>query len=49
MLIELTCLIVKATRTKSGATVNPIEAYRAFDVRKTLIEARVLRTLATGL
>ncbi len=36
-------------RAKSGAAVNPIEAYRAFDVRKTLIEARGLKTVATGL
>ena len=41
--------IVKAARAKSGAAVNPIEAYRAFDVRKTLIEARGLKTVATGL
>ena len=41
--------IVKVARAKSGAAVNPIEAYRAFDVRKTLIEARGLKTVATGL
>ncbi|MCL6217509.1 TIM barrel protein [Zunongwangia pacifica] len=41
--------IVKAARAKSGAAVNPIEAYRAFDVRKTLIEARGMKTVATGL
>ncbi|WBL24643.1 TIM barrel protein [Zunongwangia sp. HGR-M22] len=41
--------IVKAARAKSGAAVNPIEAYRAFDVRNTLIEARGLKTVATGL
>ena len=41
--------LVKAARAKSGAAVNPMEAYRAFDVRKTLIEARGLKTVATGL
>ncbi|MBW2962547.1 TIM barrel protein [Mesonia aestuariivivens] len=41
--------IVKAARAKSGAAVNPIDAYRAFDVRNTLIEARGLKTVATGL
>ncbi|MDT0688937.1 TIM barrel protein [Salegentibacter sp. F188] len=41
--------ILKAAREKSGAAVNPLQAYRNFEVRKQLIKERGTKTLATGL
>jgi len=41
--------ILKAARIKSGAALNPLQAYREFGVRKALIDERGLKTQATGL
>lgn len=41
--------ILKAARAQSGAAINPIQAYRDFGVRKKLIAARGMKTMATGL
>jgi len=41
--------ILKAARAQSGAAINPLQAYRDFNVRKKLIGARGVKTLATGL
>ena len=41
--------ILKAAREKSGAAVNPLQAYRKLGVRKELIKERGTKTMATGL
>ncbi|MDT0648006.1 TIM barrel protein [Zunongwangia sp. F260] len=41
--------ILKAAREKSGAAVNPLQAYRELGVRKELIKERGTKTMATGL
>jgi len=41
--------ILKAARKKSGGAVNPLQTYRDFGVRNSLIEERGSKTMATGL
>ena len=41
--------ILMAARKKAGAALYPIQAYRDFQVRKSLIEERGTKTMATGL
>lgn len=41
--------ILMAARKKAGAALHPIQAYRDFQVRKTLIKERGTKTMATGL
>ncbi|MDT0687213.1 sugar isomerase [Autumnicola psychrophila] len=41
--------VLKAAREKSGAAVDPLQAYRQFGVRKDLIKERGTKTMATGL
>ena len=41
--------ILMAARKKAGAALHPIQAYRDFQVRKSLIEERGTKTMATGL
>ncbi|MFI2743506.1 sugar isomerase [Zhouia sp. PK063] len=41
--------ILIAARIKSGAAIHPLKAYRAFNIRKKLIETRGIYAQATGL
>jgi L-rhamnose isomerase/sugar isomerase len=41
--------LVAQARINSGGTKNPLQAYRKFEIRKTLIKERGTYTLATGL
>lgn len=41
--------LLKAAREEVGGAVNPLQAYRDFGVRKTLIKERGTKTMATGL
>jgi len=41
--------LVAQARINSGGTKNPLQAYRKFEIRKTLIKERGTHTLATGL
>ncbi|MCG9970030.1 TIM barrel protein [Christiangramia crocea] len=41
--------LVKAARLKANAALNPLDAYRSFEVRKELIKERGNKTIATGL
>lgn len=41
--------LLREARHRSGAAIEPIEAYRKLGVRKTLIDIRGLKTVATGL
>ncbi len=41
--------LIREARLKRGGALNPIEAYRNLDVRKNLIRARGMDTVATGL
>lgn len=41
--------ILMAAREKSGAAINPVEAYRNFNIRKKLIDERGTSIRATGL
>jgi L-rhamnose isomerase/sugar isomerase len=41
--------LVAQARINSGGTKNPLQAYRKFEIRKTLIKERGIHTLATGL
>lgn len=42
-------VILQAARLKQDAPLNPLEAYRSFNVRKNLIQERGNKTIATGL
>ena len=41
--------LLKEARLRSGGVLNPIAAYRAFQIRKQLISERGKTTVATGL
>ncbi len=41
--------ILQAARLKADAPINPLDAYRNFEVRKNLIKERGNKTVATGL
>jgi len=41
--------ILKAARKKSGGAINPLQTYRDFGVRNSLIKERGSKTMATGL
>ncbi|MEM6376773.1 MAG: TIM barrel protein [Bacteroidota bacterium] len=41
--------LLKEARLRSNAALDPINAYRRLDIRKVLIDARGLKTIATGL
>ncbi len=41
--------LIREARLKRGGALNPIEAYRNLNVRKNLIRARGMNTVATGL
>jgi len=41
--------LVREARKRAGGALNPIDAYRAFNCRKHLIEVRGSHTVATGL
>ena len=41
--------ILKAAREKSGGAIDPLGAFRNFEVRKSLIKKRGTKTIATGL
>lgn len=41
--------LLREARVRSGAALEPIESYRKLDIRKGLIEARGLKSIATGL
>lgn len=41
--------IIQAARLKADAAINPLDAYRIFEVRKNLIKERGNKTVATGL
>jgi len=41
--------LIREARLRNGAAINPIDAYRSFDVRNQLIKVRGSETVATGL
>lgn len=41
--------LLREARRRSGAAIEPIEVYRKLEVRKSLIDTRGLKTVATGL
>ncbi|GLB49338.1 sugar isomerase [Neptunitalea lumnitzerae] len=41
--------LLKAARVQSGAAIDPLKAYRSFNVRKELINERGTKVVATGL